>query len=71
VFINALPQSTAEVEITFSRSNNNKNKLRNRLAVCTSEAIIKSSENFPGDFEVSERLMHLHGKARKIYFEKL
>jgi len=33
--------------------------------------VIKSSENFPGDFEVSQRLTHLHGKARKTYFAKL
>jgi len=55
---------------TFSRLNNNQNKLRNRLAACTLEATIKSSENFPGDFEVNQRLVHLHGKARKTYFEK-
>jgi len=55
VFITALLESTAEVERTFSRLNNNKNKLSNRLAVCTLEAIIKSSENFPGGFEVNER----------------
>ena len=67
MFITALPQSTAEVERTFFHLNNNKNKLSDFLAVCTLEAIIKSSENFPGDFE---RLTHLHGKARKIYFEK-
>jgi len=24
------------------------------------EAIIKSSKNFPGDFEVNQRLVHLH-----------
>jgi len=34
------------------------------------EAIIKSSKNFPSDFEVNQRLMHLHKKARKTYFEK-
>jgi len=39
-------KSTAEVERTFSRLNNSKIKLRNRLAACTLEAIIKSSENF-------------------------
>jgi len=50
--------------------NNNKNKLSDCLAVCTLVAIIKSSDNFPGDFEVNQRLMHLHGKARKTYFEK-
>jgi len=44
--------------------------MRDRLVVCTLEAIIKSSENFPGYFEVNERLTHLHGKARKTNFEK-
>jgi len=72
VFIIALPQSNAEVERTFSRLNNNKNKLKGCLAVCTfTLEPIKSSENFPGDFEVKQRLMHLHGKARKTYFEKI
>ena len=72
--LTALPQqSTAEDERTYSRLNNNTNKLRNRLAVCTLEAIIRSSENFPHDFdfEGNKRLMHLYGKARKTYFEKL
>ena len=70
MFITTLPQSTADVERTFSHLNNNKNKLSDIdhiLTVCTLEAIIKCSENFPGDFE---RLTHLRGKARKIYFEK-
>jgi len=73
VFITAisLPQSTAEVERTFSRLNNNKNKLRNRLSLCTFEATVKSSENFLGDFEVNQTLVHLHGKARKTYFDNL
>jgi len=53
--ITALPQSTDEVERIFSRLNNNKNKLRDCLAVCTLEAIIKSSEKFPSDFEVKQR----------------
>ena len=70
VFVAALPQSIAEVERTFTRLNNNKNKLSDCLAVCTLEAIIKSSENFPGDFKVNQILMHLHGKVRKTYFEK-
>jgi len=71
VFITALPQSTAEVEITLSHLNNNKNKLKYCLAVCTLETIIKSSENFPGDFEVKTKTysMHLYGTARKTYFE--
>jgi len=56
VFITALPQSTAEVQGTFSCLNQNKNKLRDCLAVRTLEAIIKSSENFPGDFEANQRL---------------
>jgi len=38
--------------------------------MCTLEAIIKFSENFPGGFEVKLRLTHLHGKARKTHFEK-
>jgi len=72
VFVTALPQSIAEIERTFSRLNNNKNKLRGCcLAVCTLEAITESRENFSGDFEVNQRLVHLHGKARKTYFEKL
>jgi len=34
------------------------------------EAIIKKcSENFSGDFEVEQRLVHLHGNARKTNFE--
>jgi len=45
--------------------NNNKNKPRDCLAVCTLEAIIKVGENFPGDFEVNQRLMPLHGKVGK------
>ena len=71
MFITASPQSTAEVERTFSGLNNNKNKLRDCLAVCTSEAIIKSSENFPGVFEVNQRgknlgIYELHGEAKEI-----
>jgi len=40
--ISTLPQSpcSAEAKRTFSRLNYNKNKLRNRLTVCTLEAII-------------------------------
>jgi len=34
-------------------------------------AVIKSSENFPGNFEVNQRVMHLQVKAKKAYFEKL
>ena len=49
----------------FSRLNNNKNKLRDCLAVCTLEAIIKSSEKFPGDFEVNQRPRHLHGEEKE------
>ena len=33
--------------------------------MCTLEAIIKVGENFPGDFEVNQRLMPLHGKVGK------
>jgi len=38
--------------------------------VCTLEAIIKSGDNFQGDFELNQRVVHLRGKARKTYFEK-
>jgi len=62
VFISALPQSTVEVEKAFSRWNNNKNKLRDRLAVYTLEAIIKSSENFPVTLKPAKDL--------HIYMEK-
>jgi len=34
------------------------------------EAIIKSGGNFQGDCEVNQRLVHLHGEARKTHFEK-
>jgi len=34
------------------------------------EAIIKSGDNFQGDFEVNQKLLHLHSKARKISFKK-
>jgi len=34
------------------------------------EAIIKSSENFPGGFEANQILTHLSGKTRKENFEK-
>jgi len=41
--------------------------------VSTLEKIFKSNGNFPGDFEVNQRLtdtVHLHGKAWKTFFEK-
>jgi hypothetical protein len=68
--ITALPQSTAEVERTFSKVNNNKTRLRNALAVRTLEAVIKSSEAYPTNFEVNEKLANLHSKARKSYMER-
>jgi len=46
----------------FSHLNNNKNKLRDCLAVCTVEAIIKK---FPGDFEVNQRPRHFHGEVKE------
>jgi len=51
-----------------SRLNNSKNKLRNRLAVCTLEALIKSSEKFPGDWS-QLKTCAFTAKARKKYFE--
>ena len=68
--ITALPQSTAAVERTFSKVNNNKTKLRNSLAVRTVEAIVKVSEAFPTNFPVSARLTALHSKARSAYMER-
>ena len=68
--ITALPQSTAEVECTFSKVNNNKTKLQNALAVRTLEAIIKSNQAYPTNFEVNERLTNLLSKARKCYMER-
>ncbi|KAK4320307.1 hypothetical protein Pmani_008813 [Petrolisthes manimaculis] len=66
----AFPQSTAEVERTFSKLNANKTKLRNSLAVQTLEAIIKTAETFPSQVNVNARLAHLHSNARKRYMEK-
>ena len=57
-------------ERTFFKVNNNKIKLRNALAVRTLEAIIKSNEAYPTNFEVNERLTNLHSKARKRYMER-
>eukprot|EP00112_Aurelia_sp_Birch-Aquarium-sp1_P014236 Seg306.6 transcript_id=Seg306.6/GoldUCD/mRNA.D3Y31 product="Zinc finger protein 862" protein_id=Seg306.6/GoldUCD/D3Y31 len=68
--VTALPQSTAAVERTFSKINNNKTKLRNGLAVTTIEAIVKVSERFKKNFEVDERLVNLHSKARGAYMQK-
>ena len=68
--ITALPQSTAAVERTFSKVNNNKTKLRNSLAVNTIEAIVKVSERYTNNFEIDEHLVQLHGKARNAYMQK-
>ena len=72
MFITALPQSNAEVERTLSRLNNNKNKLMDCLTVGTSEAIIMSSKNFPGNFEVNQRHAFTWQSKENIgYFEKI
>eukprot|EP00794_Sanderia_malayensis_P014780 gene14780-16316_t len=68
--ITALPQSTAVVERTFSKINNNKTKLRNRLAVRTIEALIKVDEGFPSSFDISARLSSLYSNARGSYMER-
>ena len=68
--LTALPQSTAVVERTFSKLNNNKTKLRNALGVRTMEAIVKVSEEFPCNFESNKRLAELHSKARVNYMKK-
>ena len=66
----SLPQSTAEVERTFSKLNNNKTKLRNSLAVTTLEAIIGCSEAYKENFEPNPRLVTLHGTARQRYMAR-
>ena len=66
----ALPQSTAEVERTFSKVNGNKTKLRSRLAVQTMEAMLKCSNTFPSLFKVDRRMVNLHGEARRNYMAK-
>ena len=66
----ALPQSTAAVERTFSKINNNKTKLRNGLAITTIEAIVKVSERFKKNFEIDERLASLHSNARGAYMQR-
>ena len=68
--ITALPQSTAVVEQMFSKTNLNKTKLRNRLAISTLESIAKVSEKFPHNFKVIHRLTYLYGKARSAYMDK-
>jgi len=68
--ITALPQSTAAVDHTFSKINNNKTKLRNNLAVSTIESIVKVSEKFKESFEIDEHLVHLHDKVRNSYMQK-
>ena len=68
--VTALPQSTAEVERTFSKVNANKTKLRSRLAVQTMEAMLKCSKAFPSAFEVNRRMINLHGEARRNYMAK-
>ncbi|KAK4319067.1 hypothetical protein Pmani_009961 [Petrolisthes manimaculis] len=62
--IMALPQSTAEVERTFSKLNNNKTKLRNKLSVSTLESIIKTSERFQSSFAMTPSLVKLYSGAR-------
>lgn len=66
----SLPQSTADVERTFSKLNANKTKLRSCLAVRTLEAIIKTAETFPLRVDINTRLNHLYTNARNKYMEK-
>lgn len=68
--ITALPQSTAAVERTFSKVNNNKTKLRSRLAVRTIEAIVRVSERFSTNFEIDEKMANLFSKARSSYMDR-
>ena len=66
----ALPQSTAEVERTFSKVNANKTKLRNALSVYALQGILQTSESYPANFEINERLKVLHRNARPSYMPR-
>ena len=68
--LTALPQSTAEVERTFSKLNNNKTKLRNKPSVNTLESVIKTCERFPSNFAMTPSLHRLYSNARSRYFSK-
>ena len=65
--VTALPQSTAEVERTFSKVNANKTKLRSSLSVNTLQGILRTNEHFPTMFAVDARLKALHATARSSY----
>ena len=66
----ALPQSTANVERTFSNVNANKTKLRNALSVYTLQGILQTNEYYPANFEINERLKGLHRNARPSYMSR-
>ena len=66
----SLPQSTAGVERTFSKLNNDKTNLRNSLAVTTLEATIDCSETFKDTSDPNPRLVSLYGSARQRYMSK-
>ena len=66
----AIPQSTAEVERTFSKVNANKTKLRSSLSVYTLQVILRANEYFPSSFAVNARLTALHGNARSSYMSR-
>ena len=68
--VTVLPQSTAEVERTFSKANGNKTEVGSRLAVQTMEAMLKCSKTFPSTFEVDRRMVHQHGESRRNYMAK-
>ena len=68
--VTALPQSTAEVERTFSKVNGTKTEVGSRLAVQTMEAMLKCSKTFPSTFEVDQRMVHLHGESKRNHMAK-
>ena len=68
--VTALPQSTAAVERTFSKINNNKTKLRNALSVQQVETIVRTSDCFSTNFDVDDKLVGLYSKARGTYMER-
>ena len=61
--ITAVLQHTAEVARTFSKVKANRTKLRNSLSVY----VLQTSEYFPANFKVDEKVKVLHRNARPHY----
>ena len=44
--------------------------MRNAWGVCTMEAIVKMSKEFPSNFDSNKGLVELHSKARACHMRK-